>query len=322
MLGKAPRGVPRSISVPQAEFPNGQIGTDSFGGGPCAPPRRRFGSPAGWPRGPLLREIWGNKVRMFMKTKDRLRNQPPLAHPYPRRGIAVLPPHPMKGIRNSPPRMRRGWGWWHFASFASFAAWRETGFLMPKTGEQSQNVYENKGPAEKSTTPGPSLSKEGNHDDRAPLLIQGGKSKCLGFPPQPGRGIRNSPPQMRRGWGWWDFAAFAAWRETGFSMPKTEEQSQNVYENKGPALDRGAGRPNVHPLSRPSDPATLLGRMAHFPGMAVLQMPHCRERASGMRLSRIRDYEISSARGGEMSDTRVVRFNGRGAGRFPNVETS
>jgi hypothetical protein len=28
--------------------------------------------------------------------------------------------------------------------------------------EQSENVYENKGPAQKSTSPGPSLSKEGN----------------------------------------------------------------------------------------------------------------------------------------------------------------
>jgi len=37
-----------------------------------------------------------------------------------------------------------------------------------KLGEQSENVYENKGLAMKSTTPGPSLSKEGNY--RTPLL--------------------------------------------------------------------------------------------------------------------------------------------------------
>ncbi len=40
--------------------------------------------------------------------------------------------------------MRRG-GWWDFASLAFFAPWRETGFLMSKTTEQSENVYENKG---------------------------------------------------------------------------------------------------------------------------------------------------------------------------------
>jgi hypothetical protein len=35
-------------------------------------------------------------------------------------------------------------------------------------GEQSENVYENKGSAQKSTTPDPSLSKGGEF--RAPLL--------------------------------------------------------------------------------------------------------------------------------------------------------
>jgi hypothetical protein len=58
-----------------------------------------------------------NKARMFMKTKDQSRNQPPLAPPYPRRGT-----------RDSPPRLRRGWGWCAFASFAFFAPWRETGW--------------------------------------------------------------------------------------------------------------------------------------------------------------------------------------------------
>jgi len=41
-----------------------------------------------------------------------------------------------------------------------------------KSAERSQNVYENKGAARKSTTPDPSLSKEG--DSRAPLLGRGG----------------------------------------------------------------------------------------------------------------------------------------------------
>ena len=37
-----------------------------------------------------------------------------------------------------------------------------SGLLDSNSTEQSQNVYENKGSAGKSTTPGPSLSKEGN----------------------------------------------------------------------------------------------------------------------------------------------------------------
>jgi hypothetical protein len=63
--------------------------------------------------------------------------------------------------------MRRG-GWWDFASLAFFAPWRENGFLMSKTTEQSENVYENKGSVQKSTTLGPSLSKEG--ELQTPLL--------------------------------------------------------------------------------------------------------------------------------------------------------
>ena len=58
--------------------------------------------------------------------------------------------------------------------------------------EQSENVYENKGAAEKSITPGPSLSKEGN---------------------------RMHPSSDEEGWRWWDFATFAYFaplRETGF----------------------------------------------------------------------------------------------------------
>ena len=64
--------------------------------------------------------------------------------------------------------------------------------------EQSENVYENKGSVQKSTTPSPFLSK----DELA-------------------------------GWDFAAFATFAAWRETGFVMRKTTEQSENVYENKG-----------------------------------------------------------------------------------------
>jgi hypothetical protein len=39
-----------------------------------------------------------------------------------------------------------------------------------KLAEQSENVYENKGSVQKSSTPDPSFSKDGNHHRRAPLL--------------------------------------------------------------------------------------------------------------------------------------------------------
>jgi hypothetical protein len=45
-----------------------------------------------------------------------------------------------------------------------------------KSTEQSENVYENKGPVEKSTTPDPALSKEGNCC--APLLVQEGNCRA------------------------------------------------------------------------------------------------------------------------------------------------
>ena len=57
--------------------------------------------------------------------------------------------------------------------------------------EQSENVYENKGPVRKATTPDPSLSKEGNF---------------------------RLPSSDEEGWGWWDFAVLTSsvpWRETG-----------------------------------------------------------------------------------------------------------
>jgi len=89
-----------------------------------------------------------------------------------KRGLPLNPPYPRRGIPGSHPRVRRGWGW---SGFACFAPWRETGFLIPKAGEQSENVYENKGPARKSTAPGI-------------LFAQGGEF------------LSGSPPRMRRGW--------------------------------------------------------------------------------------------------------------------------
>jgi len=84
-------------------------------------------------RQPTWRELGsafcGNKARMSMKTKDRRRNQPPLA-----------PPYPTRGIPGSPPRMRRSWGW------CDSAPWLQAAFVASKeSGEQSENVYENKG---------------------------------------------------------------------------------------------------------------------------------------------------------------------------------
>ena len=39
-----------------------------------------------------------NKARMFMKTKERRGNRPPLTPPYPRRGISGLPSSDEEGL--------------------------------------------------------------------------------------------------------------------------------------------------------------------------------------------------------------------------------
>jgi hypothetical protein len=84
------------------------------------------------PRQPTWRELdcafCGNKARMSMKTKDQRRNQPPLPLLNPWRGIPGLPSSNEEGL-----------GW------CDFAPWLETAFTASKTGEQSENVYENKG---------------------------------------------------------------------------------------------------------------------------------------------------------------------------------
>jgi hypothetical protein len=67
----------------------------------------------------------------------------------------LTPPYPRRGI-HSPPRTRRGGG------AANLQPWRQTNVQVTELREQSQNVYENKGSVRKSTTPDPSLSKEGN----------------------------------------------------------------------------------------------------------------------------------------------------------------
>ena len=67
----------------------------------------------------------------------------------------------------------RDWAWCDFATLAHFAPWRETGLLMSKTGEQSENVYENKGQAQKSTTAGLLSSSRRGTPWRAPTTAGG-----------------------------------------------------------------------------------------------------------------------------------------------------
>ena len=83
-----------------------------------------------------------------------------------------------------------------------------SGLLDSNSTEQSQNVYENKGSAGKSTTPGPSLSKEGN---------------------------RGLPSSVEEGLGvvrLCVLGVLCALARNRLEALKTAEQSQNVYENK------------------------------------------------------------------------------------------
>ena len=66
------------------------------------------------------------------------------------------------------------------------AALERDGVWVAKLREQSQNVYENKGSAQKSTTPNPSFSKEANSGlVGSPLQMRsGGGSLGLGVKPE------------------------------------------------------------------------------------------------------------------------------------------
>ena len=105
-----------------------------------------------------------NKARMFMKIKDRGRNQPPPTPPYPRRGLLC-----------SPPRMRRGGWWWDFAALAPVAPWRETGFV----------VRENRGNKARM-----SMKTKDRRGNQPPLT-----------PPYPRRGITPLPSSDEEGRG-------------------------------------------------------------------------------------------------------------------------
>jgi hypothetical protein len=78
-----------------------------------------------------------------------------------------------------------------------------------KLNERSGNVYENKGTAQKSTTPDPSLSKEGNFG------LPSWDEKGVGVVPiRPSRSLRLGVKQ-------------------GLWHRKIDERTGNVYENKG-----------------------------------------------------------------------------------------
>jgi len=145
------------------------------------------------------------------------------AGPTPRRGrdaVSMPAPHPRAtqpgrpvrgrtfGVRrpDSPPLTRRG-----CRTLRPSRALRlgvKPGSWIANSTEQSQNVYENKGSAGKSTTPGPCLSKEGHSPPRTRRGLGGGGAlrplRALRLGVKPGSWIANST-----------------------------EQSQNVYENKG-----------------------------------------------------------------------------------------
>jgi hypothetical protein len=61
----------------------------------------------------------------------------PLTPPCLRRGITRLPSSDEEGLGVV--------GFSDLAASAHLAAWRETGVVIMKTAEQSENVYENKG---------------------------------------------------------------------------------------------------------------------------------------------------------------------------------
>jgi len=169
-----------------------------------------------------------NKPRMSMKTKDRLGNQPPLTLPYPRRGIL-----------DSPPRMRRAWGRW------DFEAWRETGFMITKTAEQSQNVYENKGQVQKvgdcRMVDGiPTIS--GRRPEGSTRLLSVSSAKSM----EQSENVYENKAQVQKvaesasadrrlcGLRLFRGSGRAADRKDGGPRyTKSMEQSQNVYEKKG-----------------------------------------------------------------------------------------
>ncbi len=94
------------------------------------------------------------------------------------------------------------------------AALEPNGVWVTKLREQSQNVYENKGSAGKSTTPSPSLSKVGN----------------------------SLPSSDEEGWGWCEVATLSS---NQVQVTKLREQSQNVYENKGSARKSTTPNPSL-----------------------------------------------------------------------------
>jgi hypothetical protein len=115
--------------------------------------------------------------------------------------------HPVPALKRRKSMGRRFWPESGEILLAGSASKKDV--LTRDLREQSRNVYENKGPARKSITHAPLFARRGTH---APLLGWGGLV---------GGTLR----------------AWRAWRlgvKRGLCRQKSPEQSQNVYENKGP----------------------------------------------------------------------------------------
>jgi len=79
---------------------------------------------------------------MFMKTKDRRGNRPPLTPPYPRRGIAGLPSSDEEGLGVVGLCILRA----HFALVGNWVSeiekWRNKARMSMKTKEEGREVEE------------------------------------------------------------------------------------------------------------------------------------------------------------------------------------
>ncbi len=146
-----------------------------------------------------------------MKTKDRRCNQPPLTPPYARRGIA-----------GSPPQMRRGWGWSEACADVVFERLRCAGGAVRSGCAARPNpslrdiadphigvctIREWHGWRRKPTVERCFLA------NKARMSMKTKDRRCNQpplTPPYASRGIAGSPPQMRRGWGWWEACADVA----------------------------------------------------------------------------------------------------------------
>ena len=87
-LGRGKRGRGEKVSLVAQTAGSAVCGLSTVAGTSRGPRTRRS----------ALHQNRGNKARMYMKTKDRRRHQPPLTPPYPRRGIPGLPSSAEEGL--------------------------------------------------------------------------------------------------------------------------------------------------------------------------------------------------------------------------------